>query len=94
MKTGLALASQGGDDHCGRDDADSASTSASSQRHRPARLVLAEIKGPCQRTSADFARQATIAEFGWLHARALDQTDFCDRPSGQFLAPGPEEKPL
>jgi hypothetical protein len=28
---------------------------------------------------ADFARQATIAEFGWRHARALDQADFEDR---------------
>ena len=28
---------------------------------------------------ADFARQATIAEFGWRHARHLDQSDFVDR---------------
>ncbi len=47
-----------------------------------------------RRTNADFARQATIAEFGWRHARALDQADFCDRPPDQFPAPTPEASPL
>ena len=40
-----------------------------------------------RRTSADFARQVTIAEFGWRFARALDQADFVDHPPGQFPAP-------
>ena len=82
MKNGLALAG------CG--DAES----TSSRRHRRKRLVLVEMKGPCRRTSADFARQATIAEFGWTHARALDQADFRDRPPGQFPVPVSEESPL
>ncbi len=46
------------------------------------------------RNSADFARQATIAEFGWRHARALDQADFRDRPPGQFPTPKPKASPL
>ena len=29
---------------------------------------------------ANFARQATIDAFGWRFAKALDQTDFIDRP--------------
>ena len=31
---------------------------------------------------AEFARQATIGEFGWRHARELDQADFVDRAPG------------
>ena len=46
-----------------------------------------------RRTNADFAREITIAEFGWHFARALDQADFLDRPSSQFPAPAPEASP-
>ncbi len=37
---------------------------------------------PSRRHRADFARQATIAAFGWRHARAIDQADFVDRRPG------------
>ncbi len=47
-----------------------------------------------RRNSADFARQATIAEFGWRFARAWDQADFRDRPPGQFPTPEPKASPL
>ena len=47
-----------------------------------------------RRTNADFARQATISAFGWTHARALDQADFCDHPPGQYPAPEPKASPL
>ena len=40
------------------------------------------LPNPSRRHRADFARQATIAAFGWRHARALDQADFIDRASG------------
>ena len=46
----------------------------------PRRLGRADKPfNPGQRRSADFARQATIAEFGGRYARALDQADFVDR---------------
>ena len=45
-----------------------------------------------RRTSTDFARQTTIAAFGWRHTRALDQADFLDRPPGQFPLPSPEAR--
>ncbi len=47
------------------------------------RIVRADkpfVSGPRHR--ADFARQATIAEFGPRYARALDQADFVDRAPG------------
>ena len=45
-----------------------------------------------RRTSADFARQATIAEFGWHFARALDQGDFIDRAPGKLPLAAPEAR--
>ena len=69
MKNGLKFAGQGG-------DRDQRSARRPRRRERP--ILIA------RRNSADFARQATIAEFGWRHARALDQADFRDRPPGQF----------
>ena len=39
------------------------------------------------RHRADFARQATIAAFGWHHAKALDQADFIDRLPGEQQLP-------
>ncbi len=47
---------------------------------------------PGRRHRADFARQATIAAFGWHFARALDQADFVDRRPGQFPLPSPEAR--
>ncbi len=47
---------------------------------------------PGRRHRADFARQATIAAFGWHFARALDQADFIDRSPGQLPLPAPEAR--
>ncbi len=44
------------------------------------------------RVRASFARQATIAAFGWRHARALDQADFVDRQPGALPRPSPEAR--
>ena len=44
---------------------------------------------PDRRHHADFARAAVIVEFGWHHAKALDQADFIDRPPGEFPGPAP-----
>ena len=93
MKAGLALADQGGD----RDQrsARAHSPTGTSRPHRspmtPTRQRLVVIT---RHTSADFARQATIAEFGWNHGKALDQADFRDRPPGQFPTPAPKASPL
>ncbi len=45
---------------------------------------------PNRRIRATFARQATIAAFGWRHGRALDQADFVDRLPGETPLPSPE----
>ena len=37
---------------------------------------------PSRRRRADFARQATIAAFGWRYAKSLDEHDFIDRRPG------------
>ncbi len=47
---------------------------------------------PGRRHRANFARQATIDAFGWHFARALDQTDFIDRPPGQLPLSAPEAR--
>ncbi len=47
---------------------------------------------PGRRHRADFARQATIAAFGWRFAKALDQAGFVDRMSGQLPLPAPEAR--
>ena len=47
---------------------------------------------PDRRFRADFARQATIAAFGWRFARALDQADFIDRQPGEPPRPSPEAR--
>ena len=47
---------------------------------------------PDPRYRADFARQATIAAFGWRFARALDQADFIDRQPGESPMPSPEAR--
>ncbi len=44
------------------------------------------------RVRASFARQATIAAFGWRHGRALDQADFVDRLPGETPLPSPETR--
>ncbi len=42
-----------------------------------------------RRHRADFARQMTIAAFGWRFARSLDQGDFIDRaPSARAIDQG------
>ena len=45
---------------------------------------------PGRRRSADFARAATISEFGYRHGKALDYGDFVDRRPDQtpLSAPG------
>ena len=43
--------------------------------------------GRCHR--AHFARQATIAAFGWRFAKALDQANFVDRRPGDRVLPKP-----
>ena len=50
----------------------------------------ADPLGHDRRHRADFARQMTIAAFGWRYARALDQADFIDRTPWQMprRAPG------
>ena len=47
---------------------------------------------PDCRVRASFARQATIAAFGWRHARALDQANFVDRRPGALPTPSPEAR--
>ncbi len=47
---------------------------------------------PDRRHRADFARQATIAAFGWRYARFLDQGDFLDRLPGEMPAAAPEAR--
>ncbi len=47
---------------------------------------------PERRIRANFARQATIAAFGWRHGRALDQADFVDRLPGETPLPSPETR--
>ena len=42
---------------------------------------------PGRRPRADFARQATIAEFRSRFAKALDQADFVDRRPGDLRRP-------
>ncbi len=59
-------------------------------RHFDREIDPQAVKDVGRRHRADFARQATIAEFGWRHARMLDQADFVDRPPNPFLAPVPE----
>ena len=98
MKNGLDFAGQGGDDHCGWStsttrsrqrrlvDADENSmppSTVTATRGRRRRVGVIENKGRHARNSADFARQATIEEFGWHFARALDQADFVDRSPGE-----------
>ena len=46
-----------------------------------------------RRTSADFARAITLAEFGWRNGKMLDQADFRDRAPGRFPALAPEARP-
>ncbi len=47
---------------------------------------------PNCRLRADYARDATIAAFGWRYARALDQGDFLDRLPGDMPRPSPEAR--
>ena len=45
-----------------------------------------------RRRRAEFAREATIAAFGWRFARFLDQGDFLDRRPGEMPAAAPEAR--
>ena len=47
---------------------------------------------PGRRTSADFARAITLAEFGWRNGKMLDQADFRDRPPARIPTPAPEAR--
>ena len=91
MKNGLDFAGQS-DDRCGWSARAPTPTMTRWARRRRPRLTVTEKKDPCCRNSADFARQATISEFGWRHARALDQGVFVDRAPGQLPVPAPEAR--
>jgi hypothetical protein len=49
-------------------------------------------QNPGQRRSADFARAAVFAEFGYRHAQALDYENFVDRLPGELPARASEAK--
>ena len=66
--------------------------------------MFSTTSGPCRsrrtnppfnsgrRHRVDFARQITIAEFGWRFAKSLDQTNFVDRAPGAAPRPSPEAR--
>ncbi len=54
------------------------------------RLGRARNPHNSRRHHADFARAAVIVEFGWHHAKALDQGDFIDRLPGEMPRLSPE----
>ncbi len=61
--------------------------------HGARRLGRTDLSSnPDRRFRADFARQATIAAFGWCFARALDQADFIDRQTSEPPRPSPEAR--
>ncbi len=45
-----------------------------------------------RRIRASFARQATIAAFGWRFAKALDEANFVDRLPGELPVSSPEAR--
>jgi len=45
-----------------------------------------------RRVRASFARQATIAAFGWRFAKALDEANFVDRLPGELPVSSPEAR--
>ena len=65
-------------------------TYTTSPARRPGRINPSF--NPGRRHHADFARAAVIVEFGWHHAKALDQGNFIDRLPGEMPRSSPETR--